>query len=139
MHAKLSNSSINTVNSNEATELWHKKLGHMSQTGMEIPCRQNVLPELKNSHLRKCEHYMDGKQNRVSFQSSSPQRKPEVVDLIHSYVYGPIQIRTLSGSLYFVTFVDDHSRKIWAYTLKRKDQVLECSRSFMPWWRAKPA
>lgn len=38
--------------------------------------------------------------------------------------------RTLGGSVYFVTFIDDHSRKVWAYRMKSKDQVLEIFKQF---------
>ncbi|PKI37165.1 hypothetical protein CRG98_042444, partial [Punica granatum] len=30
--------------------------------------------------------------------------------------------RSLSGALYFVTFIDDHSKKAWAYPMRTKDQ-----------------
>ena len=36
-----------------------------------------------------------------------------------------MQTRTLGGALYFVTFIDDHSRKVWVFALKSKDQVLD--------------
>jgi transposase InsO family protein len=29
------------------------------------------------------------------------------------------------GARYFVTFIDDFSRKVWLYTLKKKDEVFE--------------
>jgi len=32
---------------------------------------------------------------------------------------------TLGGHLYYVTFIDDHSRKTWLYLLKTKDEVFE--------------
>jgi hypothetical protein len=32
--------------------------------------------------------------------------------------------RTIGSTLYFVTFENDHSRKLWVYSLKTKDQVL---------------
>jgi hypothetical protein len=32
--------------------------------------------------------------------------------------------RTIGGALYFMTFEDDHSRKLWVYSLKINDQVL---------------
>ena len=35
-----------------------------------------------------------------------------------------IDTKSHSGGQYFVTFIDDHSRKLWAYVLKTKDQVL---------------
>ena len=36
----------------------------------------------------------------------------------------------LSGGKYFVTFIDDHSRKIWIYFLKTKDEVFDRFREF---------
>ena len=36
-----------------------------------------------------------------------------------------MQTRTVSGALYFVTFIDDHSRKVWGFALKTKDHVLD--------------
>ena len=53
-----------------------------------------------------------------------------MLDLVYSDVCGPMKTKTLGGSLYFVTFIDDHSRKIWVYTLKTKDQVLDVFKQF---------
>ena len=36
----------------------------------------------------------------------------------------------LGGGLYFLTFIDDHTRYVWAYILKTKDQVFE---KFIEW------
>jgi transposase InsO family protein len=46
------------------------------------------------------------------------------LDLIHSYVCGPITVASLNGYLYYVLFIDDHSKKTWIYFLKNKDGVL---------------
>ena len=35
-----------------------------------------------------------------------------------------IETKSHFGEQYFVTFIDDHNRKLWAYVLKTKDQVL---------------
>ncbi|KAJ9556141.1 hypothetical protein OSB04_010755 [Centaurea solstitialis] len=51
------------------------------------------------------------KHNRVLFKSHPPSRKENLHDLVHSDVCGPIETRTLGGCSYFVTFIDDHSRK----------------------------
>jgi hypothetical protein len=32
--------------------------------------------------------------------------------------------KTLGSALYYVSFIDDHSRKVWVFALKTKDQVL---------------
>ena len=36
----------------------------------------------------------------------------------------------LGGKHYFVTFVDDFSRRVWVYTMKSKDEVFE---TFLVW------
>ena len=36
-----------------------------------------------------------------------------------------MQTKTICSVLYFVTFIDDHSRKVWVFSLKTKDQVLD--------------
>ena len=41
-----------------------------------------------------------------------------------------MQSNTLGGALYYVTFIDDHSRKVWASALKSKDQVLDVFKDF---------
>jgi Integrase core domain len=41
---------------------------------------------------------------------------------VHSDLYST-RDRIIGGALYFVTFVDDNSKKIWTYYLKSKDQV----------------
>ena len=53
----------------------------------------------------------------------SPMRRNALLELVHTDV---CQVNTKShvGSQYFVTFIDDHSRKMWVSPMKTKDQVL---------------
>jgi len=85
---------------------------------------------LRNAELEKCSHCMTGKQTRVSFKKHPPSRKSELLELVHSDVCGPLKVKSFSGALYFVTFIDDCSRKLWVYALQRKDQVLEKFKEF---------
>ena len=38
--------------------------------------------------------------------------------------------KLLGGALYFVSFIDDYSRKVWVSLLKIKDHVLEAFKKF---------
>ena len=49
---------------------------------------------------------------------------------MHSDMCGPMSIRALNGAEYFVTFIDDHSRKIYIYFLKTKDEVFDRFKEF---------
>ena len=59
--------------------------------------------------------------SNIKFHSNDPLTllKSNVLDVVYSDLCGPIKVKTLDGALYFLTFVEDHSRKVWAYTLKR--------------------
>ena len=50
--------------------------------------------------------------------------------MIHSDICGPMSTKALSNGEYFVTFVDDHSRKTWIYFLKTKDEDFDRFREF---------
>jgi len=41
-----------------------------------------------------------------------------------------MKTKTFGGGLYFVTFNDDHSRKLWVYVLKTKDQMFGVFKQF---------
>ena len=122
--------SANVGSGGVATDLLHNRLSHISEKGLMMLARKNLLLGMKGEALEKCTHCFAGKQNRVSFTRSAPSRKSDILDLVHSDVCGPMKTRTLGGSLYFVTFLDDNSRKLWVYTLKSKDQVFETFKQF---------
>ena len=70
-----------------------------------------------------------GKAKRVKF--GTPIHNTEgILDYIHTGVWGPTKTASLGGKHYFVTFVDDFSRRVWMYTLKSKDEVFE---TFLVW------
>lgn len=72
-----------------------------------------------------------GRKTEKSFiQYRPPSRKLDLLELVHSDVCGPIKPLTLGDSAYFVTSIDDHSRKLWVYALKTKDQVLDVFKQF---------
>ena len=64
--------------------------------------------------------------------SSSDRRSAGTLDLIHSDLCRPMSFVSLRGYEYYVTFIDDHSRKTWIYFLKSKKsgEVLQRFRDF---------
>jgi hypothetical protein len=48
------------------------------------------------------------------------RREKRILELVHSDVFGPITVPSLGGSLYYVFFIDDFSRKTWIYFLRKK-------------------
>ena len=124
MEAKLHKGDINVVQRDGSIELWHRRLGHISEKGLQTLARKQFLPNLQDMPLKTCDHCLFGKAHRGAFHTNPPSRRQNVFDLIHIDVC-TMQTRTVGGSLYFVTFIDDHSRKVWGFGLKTKDQVLD--------------
>ena len=110
-NVKTSKGSINIIDNEAQTELWHKQPGHMSEKEVQILTRKKLLPEVKNTILKPCEHFLAGKQHRISFKGSS-HRTNNVLDLVHSDVCGPMKVSSIGGKYYFVTFINDYSRKV---------------------------
>ena len=50
--------------------------------------------------------------------------RKHVFNLVHSDVCSMSE-KCLGGAYYFVTFIDDHLRRVWIYLLKTKDQVIK--------------
>ncbi|MDM1625959.1 transposase family protein, partial [Escherichia coli] len=44
-------------------------------------------------------------------------------DVVHSDVWGPTKTTSMGGCRYYVSFIDDHTRKVWVYSMKEKGEV----------------
>lgn len=65
---------------------------------------------------------MKAKQTRLPFKSSH-KRADNILDIIHSDLCGPMETSSIGKARYFLTFIDDHSRKIFVYFLRCKSEV----------------
>uniref|UniRef100_A0A7N2QZR7 Integrase catalytic domain-containing protein n=1 Tax=Quercus lobata TaxID=97700 RepID=A0A7N2QZR7_QUELO len=52
-----------------------------------------------------------GKQKNVSFLKTGRTPKAEKLELVHTDLWGPSPVASLGGSKYYITFIDDSSRK----------------------------
>ncbi|CAI7855045.1 unnamed protein product [Closterium sp. NIES-54] len=65
---------------------------------------------------------LETKFTKFPFSSSTGPAKAPLA-LVHMDVVGPTRAPSLSGSRYFLTIVDDHTRAVWVYPLKIKGEV----------------
>ena len=110
----------------ESYELWHRRLGHLHREAVQkmsngvvrgINC---VIPKERPV----CQPCAMGKQKRNPFPRSETRARQKL-ELVHSDVCGPMPTPSVSGSRYFVTFVDDHTRYTTVYFMKSKSEVHE--------------
>lgn len=55
----------------DKTEIWHHRLGHVSQKGLQELHKQGLLEGMSSCKLDFCEYCVLGKQRKVLFTSSS--------------------------------------------------------------------
>ena len=65
MHTRICREEVN-IATEDASELWHKRLCHMSAKGMKRLADDNLIP-VKDVHLERCSDCLAGKQDRTSF------------------------------------------------------------------------
>ena len=106
------------------TMLWHQRLGHIGEKGLQPLQGKGMVEGMSNCNLDFdfYEHCLYGKQNQVKFPSGA-KRKKVILELVHSDVFVPVPIPSLGGSLYYVSFIDDFSINTWLYFLKKKSEV----------------
>lgn len=121
---------VNAVEGDSSSELWHKRLSHISEKRLNCLTKRNLLSRLKGARLDMCTHCLAGKQKRISFKHYFSFREYDLLELVHSDVCGPLKDKSFGGALYFMIFIDDHSKRLWIRTLKSKDQVFGTFKEF---------
>jgi hypothetical protein len=116
---------IAVADASAEADLWHQRLGHMSEKGLKVMHSLGKLPKLKSVNIDFCENCIFGKQKRVSFKTGGRTLRNKKLELVHTDVWGPAAVSSIGEKSYFVTFIDDHSRKVWVYFLKQKSEVYE--------------
>jgi transposase InsO family protein len=104
------------------SSLWHRRLGHLSKAGITHLSKAGYIPKLSFLDHQFCEHCQYGKHVAVPHPTSTP-RESSALDLVDSNICGPMPHSSLDGASYFGTFIDDATRKVWAYPSRTKDRV----------------
>lgn len=71
------------------------------------------------------------KSTRVRFPALSGIQSKQVLELVHMDVWGPHRVKSLGGSRYFFTIIDEFSRYAFLYVIKSKEQVFDVFKQFL--------
>lgn len=82
------------------------------------------IPKVQAQHDGVFPGCASGKMTRGPFPSSE-NKTIDILHLIHSDICGLMHVHSISGYLYYITFINEFSRKTWIYYLKHKDEALE--------------
>ena len=90
----------------EPNEIWHRRLAHVHYRALPL-ARKAVesLPEIQAKHDGVYKGCTKGKNTKKTFPSRESKAKG-ILEIIHSDVCGPMSSSSLSGYVYYVSFID---------------------------------
>jgi transposase InsO family protein len=126
------NSQVNAISQTEQARLWHQRLAHLNYQSLQYMVSKGLATGIPDIQPDKevCKPCMQGKQVRERFPKSSVNRATVSLEVIHTDLCGPLKMPSLSGSRYFITMIDDYSRKVWVGFLKCKSEALLFFKNF---------
>jgi hypothetical protein len=90
-------------------ELWHRRLAHINYKSLPFVSKVVIgLLEYKVDHEGVCKGCAQGKNIKNPFLKSNSKAEG-IFDLIHSDVCVPIPSTSVSGYLYYFSYIDDYS------------------------------
>jgi hypothetical protein len=111
-------------------EIWHRILSHINYKALTYVCKEITgLLEVKVDHEGVCNGCAQGKNIKNPFPKRYSKAEG-VLELIQLDVCGPMPSSSISGYVYYVSFIDDYSHKTWVYLLKSKDEVFSKFKEF---------
>ena len=100
--------------------MWHRRLGHLSFNYLR-KIKLELFVGITNFES-KCDICELAKSHRVPYVPSYNKNLLPFMT-IHSDIWGPSRIPTLSGARYFVTFIDERTWMTWVSLLSNKGDV----------------
>ncbi|KAJ8715602.1 hypothetical protein PYW07_010084 [Mythimna separata] len=119
---------LSTVDERDVN-LWHQRMGHLNFTDLQKITESAKGVELLKKGNQICTTCLEGKMSRQPFKNTGT-RASKLLQLIHSDLCGPMETSSIGGARYYVTFIDDYSRKVSVYFMKNKSETLEKFKEF---------
>jgi transposase InsO family protein len=119
------------INKEDEVWLWHMRFRHLGYNGLRDLVKKQSVQGLPNFDFdnKFYEVRVITKQTRRQFgKSKFSVTRP--LELIHTDIYGPITPYLFSGNEYFITFIDDYSRKCWVCFLEKKSKAFKTFKKF---------
>lgn len=109
-------------------ETWHRRLGHRTLNKAAVQYisshvrQMDILPE-REAEDQICDICAKGRQHKES-ATGTREKAQEILEVVHSDICGPMQVTTLNGQRYFITFIDEMSGRVGIALLHRKSDAM---------------
>ena len=126
-HIQLQNDfTYDSMQNEESSMLWHRKLGHISIERIKKLVNDGVLSTLDFADFETCVNCIKGKQTNKSKKGA--KRSTNLLEIIHIDICCPDM--DANSLKYCITFIDDYSRYMYLYLLRLKDEALDAFKVF---------
>lgn len=108
-------------------------MAHVNSKGISQMILRGVVGgvNIQNSNDEFCNACVAGKAHRTFIPKVRTSKRCEgLPDMVHSDVCGPMEVPSIGGSRYFVTFIDDHSNCVVVFPIRLKSEAVECYLKF---------
>ncbi|RDX94490.1 hypothetical protein CR513_23121, partial [Mucuna pruriens] len=120
---QVANPSIATSSQEEATIMRHHRLGHISKPDLEVLVDCNLLLGLKMIRfVSVTTRFVTKRKGKIKGGGLNQ------FGLGRNVWESPVL--SLGGAKYFVSFIDDYSRRLWVYPIKTKSSVFSQFKEF---------
>ena len=86
--------------------------------------RVRGLPKLKKPYKLICKQCHLGKMTKSSSKRKAYTSK-EILEIVHTELFGPIEVQSYKGDKYIMLFVDDYPRMMIVMFLKQKSNAFQ--------------
>jgi hypothetical protein len=107
---------ITTSDNETSSKLWHCRLGHISRGRMERLIKEEILAPLDFSDLGHYIECIKGKYVK-HIKRTGATRSSGVLEIIHTDICGPFNVKSVDEFNSFITFTDDFSRYGYIYPI----------------------
>jgi hypothetical protein len=115
---------ITTSDNETFSKLWHCRLGHISRGRMERLIKEEILALLDFSDLDHCIECIKGKYVK-HIKMTGATCSSGVIEIIHTDICGPFNVKFVDGFNSFITFTDDFSRYGYIYLIHERSEALD--------------
>ena len=112
--------------------VWHCRFGHLNHDYVNQLAKKQLANGMKYSDVsfdKECEACALGKMHKLPSPKQNMSRASKPLELIHTNVCGPMNVDSIGGSRYMLTFTDDYSRYTTVYFITSKSETLSSSKS----------
>jgi len=103
-----------------SSDIWNYRLGHPRNKVIEHIC--NKFSYVQSSFGSICDICHFSEQHKLPFQHIDISSL-NAFDLIHTDIWGLVNISIVHGHKYFLTIVEDYTRNTWIYLMKVKSKI----------------